>query len=252
MTARARGQTMDAGQGPWPCPALLLFVREAFFLNVFDLIGPVMIGPSSSHTAGTLRIARVAFLLLGEAVERADVTLFGSLGATYRGHGSDRAIAAGLLGFLADDERVPQSLNLAKERGLEVGFTASQEPARHANSMKIEASGGGKTLSLLGASVGGGSILIYELDGMEVHFTGEMSTLLAAHDDARGVIASITGLLAGHSINIATMRVFRSSKGGRAMTALEADQPFDPSVQQALLRLEHIHSVTLINAFERL
>ncbi|MGX8699043.1 MAG: L-serine ammonia-lyase, iron-sulfur-dependent subunit beta, partial [bacterium] len=185
--------------------------------RVFDIIGPRMIGPSSSHTAGAARLGLVAARMLHGDVRRAEVTLYESFATTGLGHGTGKAIVGGLLGMEPEDERLRVSFALAQERGLSFHFTFSEEPAPHPNTARIEAedSGGGR-VALVGASVGGGNIEILEVNGMEVSFTCQYPTLLGFYTDRPGVIQRVTSVLAEQNINIAFMRVFRTSRRQKA------------------------------------
>ena len=193
-------------------------------MDIFDLIGPIMVGPSSSHTAGAVRIGLVARKMLGAKPERAEILLHGSFAATGRGHGTDRAIVAGLLGMAPDDERIPVSFGCAAEEGLafEIGDTSLR--AAHPNSVLIRASGGGRSLELIGASVGGGRIEIRELNGTPISFTAEHPTVIVKNEDKPGTVAEVSQILSGLGINIATFRVSRSSRGGEAVMVIECDE----------------------------
>jgi L-serine dehydratase len=195
-------------------------------MNAFDIVGPVMIGPSSSHTAGALRLGRVAHRLLGEVPVQADITLHDSFAATGRGHGTDRAILAGLMGLEPDDERIRTAFQLAAETGLSYSFHFRTGVADHPNTVDITAQGaGGRTVRLSGASVGGGSMLVKQINGISVEFTGELHTLIVVHRDKPGVVAGVSQALAAHAINIASMRLYRKGKGGQAIMLIETDQP---------------------------
>ena len=218
-------------------------------MNVFDMVGPVMIGPSSSHTAGALRIARMARTILGERVVKADITLYESFAATFRGHGTDRAILAGLMGMETDDERVKNALELAGDSGLAYSFSFENHGGVHPNSADINVVGeSGKTLSLTGASIGGGSIVIHRINGIPVAFAGELHTLIVVHRDKPGVVASVTGVLSRHGINIATMKLHRSEKGGEAIMVLETDQPMDEGVSGSILLIQGVTDAVAIRA----
>ena len=207
-------------------------------MNLFDIIGPVMIGPSSSHTAGAARIGRVARQLLGEPPVKAVVSFHGSFEKTYRGHGTDRAVVGGLLDMAVDDERLRRSLHIAKEQGLEVTFRAVHLRDAHPNTVVVEAVGeSGRRVRVQAASIGGGSIRVQYLDGLEVGFSGEKITLVIRHTDAPGAIAMVTRLLSEAGINIATMRVFRHEVGGKACMAIELDARPEPALLAALRAL---------------
>ena len=217
-------------------------------MNLFDIIGPVMIGPSSSHTAGAARIGRVARQLLGEPPVKAVVSFHGSFEKTYRGHGTDRAVVGGLLDMAVDDERLRRSLHIAKEQGLEVTFRAVHLRDAHPNTVVVEAVGeSGRRVRVQAASIGGGSIRVQYLDGLEVGFSGEKITLVIRHTDAPGAIAMVTRLLSEAGINIATMRVFRHEVGGTACMAIELDARPEPALLAALRALPGLKDVTLLD-----
>ena len=187
-----------------------------------------MIGPSSSHTAGAVRLGIIARALLGESPACAQIKLHGSFARTYRGHGTDKALIAGLLGFTPDDLRIKDSLQLAAEQGLSYSFEPVDLGDVHPNTTLIELKGiSGKLLSLLGSSVGGGRVQIHRINGLPAEFTGEYDTLIVYHKDTPGVIAAVTSLLASHNINIAQMKVYRSHRGGRSVIVLETDEQVD-------------------------
>ena len=217
-------------------------------MNLFDIIGPVMIGPSSSHTAGAARIGRVARQLLGEPPVKAVVSFHGSFEKTYRGQGTDRAVVGGLLDMAVDDERLRRSLHIAKEQGLEVTFRAVHLRDAHPNTVVVEAVGeSGRRVRVQAASIGGGSIRVQYLDGLEVGFSGEKITLVIRHTDAPGAIAMVTRLLSEAGINIATMRVFRHEVGGKACMAIELDARPEPALLAALRALPGLKDVTLLD-----
>ena len=217
-------------------------------MNLFDIIGPVMIGPSSSHTAGAARIGRVARQLLGEKPVKAVVSFHGSFEKTYVGHGTDRAVAGGLMDMGVDDERLRNSLELAKEAGMEIIFRPVQLRDAHPNTVVVDLTGeSGKHVSVQAASIGGGSIRVQYLDGLEVGFSGERTTLVIRHTDAPGAIAMVTHMLSDARINIATMRVFRREAGGEAIMAIELDEMPRDQLLKALAMLPAVTDVTLLN-----
>lgn len=217
-------------------------------MNLFDIIGPVMIGPSSSHTAGAARIGRITRQLLGEKPVKAVVSFHGSFEKTYRGHGTDRAVAGGLMDFPVDDERLRRSLHLAKEAGLEITFRPVRLRDAHPNTVVVEATGeSGKQITVQAASIGGGSIRVQYLDGLEVGFSGEKTTLVIRHTDAPGAIAMVTHLLSDARINIATMRVFRREAGGEAIMAIELDDCPGQALMTALRMLPAVMDVSLLD-----
>ena len=216
-------------------------------INIFDMMGPVMVGPSSSHTAGAARIGNMGRTLLGEEVARADIGLYGSFAETGYGHGTDRALLAGLLGMKPDDLRIPNAYEEANRAGMAYSFRTVELRDAHPNTVLLSiAAPDGRELSVRAASVGGGRVLIQELNGLEVNFSGEENTLIIRHRDMPGAIAQVSSLLAGADVNIATMRVFRQKAGGSAVMALELDRLPDPSIVAALRCLRGIGDVTLL------
>ena len=218
-------------------------------MNLFDIVGPVMIGPSSSHTAGAERIGRVARRLLGEDVAEARVGFCGSFARTWRGHGTDRAVVGGLMDVAADDARLRDSLDEAKRRGLRVTFEEIQLKGAHPNTVRLRLRGvSGKQIEVIGASVGGGSVEIREIDGLSLRVTAQKHTLIIAHRDTPGIIARVSSLLAGAPVNIATMQVARSAAGGKAMTTMELDELPPDEIVAALRVMKGVESVTLLRA----
>lgn len=216
-------------------------------MNLFDIIGPVMIGPSSSHTAGAARIGRVTRMLLGEDVQSAEIYFHGSFAKTWEGHGADRAVIGGLLGLSVADERMRLSRELAQEKGMKYTISAVQLRDAHPNTVIIKAHGiSGKNVKVQAASVGGGSIFVQYLNDMEVGFSGERTTLIIQHRDTPGAIAQVSQMLAWAQMNIATMRVFRQDKGGRAVMALELDSVPEDKLISSLRAMDAFENVTLL------
>ena len=199
--------------------------------GVFDIVGPVMIGPSSSHTAGAVRLGLMARKILGEPAVRADINLHGSFAQTYRGHGTDKALIAGILGFAPDDERIREALQLAEEQGISYRFQKVNLEQAHPNTAVIHLTGAsGRTARVRGSSVGGGNIRIRNIDGYEVELTGTYPALITINHDRPGIITKVTQILARYEYNIAFMRVSRHSRGEMAMMILELDEPLDEDV----------------------
>ena len=218
-------------------------------MNVFDIIGPIMIGPSSSHTAGAVRLGRVAAALLGEAAQTAQIELSGSFAETYRGHGTDKALVAGIMGMDSDDERIRRSLDIARERGLDPVFTETEIPGAHPNTARITLTGGsGKRVVIEGASVGGGNILVTGVNGMSVSFTGQYNTVLVLHQDRPGAIAAVTQFMAGSGLNIGSFRLSRSHRGGEALMTIEVDGAVSDGLMDSLRALAPVQQAILIRA----
>lgn len=213
-------------------------------MNVFDIIGPIMIGPSSSHTAGAARIGRTAYLLLGEDVAKAHIILHGSFASTYRGHGTDKALVAGVLGMEPWDPGIRTSLQLAEEKGVEIDFETMELDQAHPNTALIELTGvTGKRLSVQGASVGGGNIRITHINGMEVSITGQRHTLIVFHRDVPGAIANVTAILAEERANICQFGLNRKEQGGDAIMTMETDTDFDPALEEKIQQLPYVTQV---------
>ena len=192
--------------------------------SIFDMIGPVMIGPSSSHTAGVVRIARAAIKILGGIPEKAEIIFYNSFARTYEGHGSDRAIIAGLMDFTTDDKRIRESLELATEKGLEYQFkSVGNASALHPNSIRLKLAMGKRSVEVLGESKGGGVINIAEVNNFKADFSANLHTLIIFAEDKKGSIAFIANILAHDECNIATMSVSRKGKNDLACMVIEMD-----------------------------
>ncbi|MCI8416099.1 MAG: L-serine ammonia-lyase, iron-sulfur-dependent, subunit beta [Lachnospiraceae bacterium] len=220
-------------------------------MNIYDILGPIMIGPSSSHTAGAVRIGLITRRLLGEEPVKACIFLSGSFGATGRGHGTDRALAAGLLGMKPDDIRVPDSLSLAEEKGLQLAFEQVEIKGAHPNTARLLVTGQkGRRLEVQASSLGGGRIGVDKLEGIPVSFTGEAPTLIVRNVDQPGCVAQVTGLLAKKTINISTLQLYRDRRGGQALMVVEADQNIPGEILEQLEDLEGIQRVIYVNMEE--
>lgn len=216
-------------------------------MNLFDILGPVMVGPSSSHTAGAVRIGQIARQLLGGEPKTAKIWLHGSFAETGRGHGTDRALVAGLLGMPPDDPRIPDSFAVAAEQGLDFEIGCRELRGAHPNSAELELDdGAGHTLDVQAASLGGGRVRVDRLNGMEVSFSGENDTLIIRHADRQGIVADISSLLSISQINIATMQLFREKRGGSAVMVVEMDAPLDEDVKRLLRRLQGVKKVAYL------
>ena len=217
--------------------------------NIFDILGPVMVGPSSSHTAGAVRIGLVGRQLFGQQPDKAVVYLHGSFAATGKGHGTDRALIAGLLGMRPDDLGIPDSFEIAKERGMDLVIEPRELRDAHPNTARImmEADNG-KKLEIQAYSIGGGRIRVSMLDGMDVNFSGETHTLIVRNQDQPGCITDVSTVLNLCGINIATMQVFRARRGGSAVMVVETDQVVPESAIEMLERRQGILKVTFLAA----
>jgi L-serine dehydratase len=218
-------------------------------MDILDILGPIMVGPSSSHTAGAARIGKITRMILQSQPETADIFFHGSFAETYQGHGSDRAVLGGLLGFDPDDEQIRNSVTLAKQKGLAFTFNTIELADAHPNTILIEAhSADGKSVRVQGASIGGGNITIQMIDNSKVSFNGEYDTLIVHHDDQPGVIALVSGVFGTQRINIAGMKDFRDQRGGHAIMVIETDGDLPPKIDNAIEGLPYVHKVILIKA----
>ena len=214
-------------------------------INIFDMMGPVMVGPSSSHTAGAARIGNMGRTLLGEEVARADIGLYGSFAETGYGHGTDRALLAGLLGMKPDDLRIPNAYEEANRAGMAYSFRTVELRDAHPNTALLELTGkSGKKLTLQASSIGGGAIVVNKIDGIDVNFTGDFNTLIVRNQDESGSVAAITSILSQVHINVANMSVNRHRRGGDALMVIETDQHIKPRQVEFLSELPGILSVT--------
>ncbi len=217
------------------------------FSSVFDIIGPVMIGPSSSHTAGAARIGRVARDLFGKQPTWAKIHLYGSFAETYKGHGTDVAIIGGLLDYDTYDERIKTSFEEAEKAGLTFEFIVETGASEHPNTARIVLGDDeGKEMSMCGISIGGGAIEITELNGFRLRMSGGMPAILVVHNDRAGVVAHVSVCLASHQINIGHMEVSRIERGNMALMVIEVDQNLSETILEEIGRLPNITQVSRI------
>lgn len=216
------------------------------YKSVFDIIGPVMIGPSSSHTAGAARIGRVARSLFGRKPKRADIFFYGSFAQTYKGHGTDVAIVGGILDFDTDDRRIVDSIQLASEWGIKLHISAEQSIPIHPNTARVILGDEQGELEMVGISVGGGKIEIIELNGFALKLSGNHPAILVVHNDRYGAIAGVANTLAKYQINIGHMEVARKEQGKLALMTIEVDQNIDETILQDIENLPHVVKVTKI------
>ena len=215
--------------------------------SVFDMIGPIMIGPSSSHTAGVVRIARAAIRVLGGIPEQADITFYNSFARTYEGHGSDRAILGGLMDFKTDDPKIKTALEIAEEKGLKYKFKSiGNSSIHHPNTIKLNMKKGEKSIEVVGESLGGGVINIAEVDGFVANFSAQAHTLIIKAEDISGAIAFISSVIAQEKVNIATMSVSRKGKHDIACHVIEMDSGIQPITTQYLKSLPWIKELIYI------
>ena len=216
-------------------------------MNVFDILGPVMIGPSSSHTAGAARIGRISLALLGAPAVKAEILLHGSFAKTYKGHGTDKALIAGIMGMKTDDTRIRNAPELARQQGLDVTITTGEIEGAHPNTARVTLTDAqGRTVSLLGSSIGGGNILVKEVNGMAVSITGQYTTLIVLHRDTPGTIADVTDVLSANGVNICAFSLSRQKKGGQAIMTIELEGEFSTELNEKIKKLPNIYGSTML------
>ena len=220
-------------------------------MNLYDIIGPVMVGPSSSHTAGAVKIGYVSRKLMAQPIVKAQILLYGSFLATGKGHGTQIAIVAGLLGMKTDDCRIPDSFRLAGEAGMEISFGEAELKDAHPNSAQLILTGAdGRQLEIVGESIGGSRINIASIDGLSANFSGDYPTLIVHNLDQPGHVAQVTSMLAEKQVNIATLQLYRDKRGGYAVMVIETDQEVPEESVAWLEQLDGIIKVTYINVEE--
>ncbi|OCS87631.1 L-serine ammonia-lyase, iron-sulfur-dependent subunit beta [Caryophanon tenue] len=217
------------------------------FTSVFDIIGPVMIGPSSSHTAGAARIGRVARDLFGRQPKWAKIHLYGSFAETYKGHGTDVALVGGLLDYDTDDERIKTAFEEAEKAGLAYTFIPETAHMEHPNTTRIVMGDDEGEMSVVGISIGGGKIEISEVNDFKLHLTGGLPTILVVHDDRAGCIANVANCLAMHNVNIGHMEVSRIERGLTALMVIEVDQNIDDRIIEQISYIPNIIKVSRMN-----
>lgn len=204
-------------------------------MTIFDIMGPIMVGPSSSHTAGAARIGFITRRLLGVQPVAAELLLHGSFAATGAGHGTDRALVAGLLGLGPDDPRLPRSFELAREAGMALTFGKTVLRGAHPNSVLLRVTAPtGRVLEVVASSLGGGRVKVCSIDGLEASFTGDLPTLIIRNRDTPGIVAEVAGVLSRQQVNIATMQLYRDMRGGLAAMVLESDQAIPAAAVEEL------------------
>lgn len=218
-------------------------------ISIFDVLGPIMVGPSSSHTAGCAAIGFLAGKIMNEKLKNVEFTLYGSFAKTYQGHGSDRALLGGILGFKTDDIRIRDSFSYAKAAEISYSFFPNEtETDLHPNTVDILMTDiFDRRMFIRGVSLGGGKIKIIRINNVKVEFTGEYNTILVIHQDRPGVIAHITDVLSKENINIAFMRLFREGKGEVAYSVLESDQQLPSDISKTLSCNPNIHQIIIID-----
>lgn len=218
------------------------------FISVFDVLGPNMIGPSSSHTAGAAVIGYLAQKMINGSIQKVTFTLYGSFAKTYRGHGTDRALLGGVMGFRTDDVRIRDSFAIAREKGIDFAFLPNEEETDiHPNTVDVAmVNEQGQEMVIRGESLGGGKVRIVKINGVEVDFSGDYSAIIVIQRDKPGVVAHITQCLSNIGINIAFMRLFRETKGHIAYTIVETDDTLPENLAQYLRINKNIHDVMIV------
>jgi len=219
--------------------------------SVFDILGPIMVGPSSSHTAGAVRLGAMARKILGEEPVAGTIFLHGSFAKTGKGHGTNLALIAGLLGMTPDDERIPEAIKLAKEGGLSFSFKIEDLGDVHPNTVKFDLLGKrGSHAQIIGSSIGGGAIVIRQINDFQVEIRGDYPTLVILHQDHPGLVAQVTLLLATSQTNIARMLVSREKRGAQALMVVETDEEIEDAILVLMRRLPKIYQVLAIEPLE--
>jgi len=216
--------------------------------SAFDILGPIMIGPSSSHTAGAARLGKIARTIAGEDIISVKFLLHGSFAMTYKGHGTDKALAAGIIGMDPWDERLKSSLEIALNMGIKLEFIKADLGEVHPNTVKfIITKSSGDQVEIIGSSIGGGNIIITEVDGDALEFTGTYPTLIINQNDVPGVINNVTAILFREKINVAFMKVYRNNKGVDASMVIEVDSILSDEIIKEITQLPNVTKSRFIN-----
>lgn len=218
-------------------------------IGIFDVLGPIMIGPSSSHTAGAARLGKIAGTIVNKPIKEVSFLLHGSFRETYKGHGTDRALVAGILGFLPDDPNLKDSISIANEKGIIIRFLQADLGQVHPNTVKFLI----KDIEdieweVLGSSIGGGLVEIHEINGKKVKVTGEYPTIITCHDDVPGTVSKISTLFYENKINIAFMSLSRNQKGKDATMTLEVDTNISYEIINEIKSINGVNRVIVINS----
>lgn len=217
-------------------------------LSAFDTLGPIMVGPSSSHTAGAVRIGNLAREIVGKDFKRVKIYLHGSFRETYQGHGTDKALIGGLLGLSTENSLIKKSFQLAKQKKIEFEFIPADLGKVHPNTVKLKIEDiDGDINTIIASSIGGGSIVVTEIDGVQVDLTGEYPTLITLHEDKPGVVAKVSAILNEYQLNIAEMKVVRQNKGALATAIIGLDHQLDASILNKIQKVSEIKKVKRVN-----
>ena len=224
-------------------------VRHDRKVSILDVMGPVMVGPSSSHTAGTARLGRVAREILNEDPVEVRYYLHPPLAATYRGHGSDFALVGGSIGLNVDDPRIPEAIRIAEQMGVDLAFHEEDLGDVHPNTVRIEIRGKTKEAEVVGSSIGGGVIEVFKINGFQTRFKGDSPTLLLFYRDRPGMISEVTNIIAGEGINIASLSCSRKQRGKDAFMQIDVDSPL---ADEALRKICSLHDVDEARYLDRI
>jgi L-serine dehydratase len=224
-------------------------IRHDRKVSILDVMGPVMVGPSSSHTAGTARLGRVAREILDEDPIEAHFFLHPPLAATYRGHGSDFALVGGAIGLNVDDPRIPEAIRIAEQMGVKIEFAEEDQGDVHPNTVRIEIKGKSRETEIVGSSIGGGVIEVFKINGFQTRFKGDSPSLLLFYRDRPGMISEVTSIIADESINIASLYCSRKQRGKDAFMEIDVDSPISAS---ALARINAVHDMAEAKYLDRI
>lgn len=220
--------------------------------GVFDILGPIMIGPSSSHTAGAARLGKIARAIAGNDIDEVTFLLHGSFGKTYKGHGTDKALVAGILGMEPSDVRLRNSIEIAETQGIKMTFKEADLGDEHPNTVKFIIINSKKQLfEIVGCSIGGGSIKVTEINGNQVDFTGEYPTLIISHNDVPGAVSKVADIVYKENINIAFMKVYRHEKGKLAQMVFEMDNELCNEIIEEIKKVDAIVDLIIINPIKK-
>ena len=221
------------------------------FRSLFDVFGPVMVGPASSHTAGAVRIGLAARSIFGQQPDQVDITLYGSFAHTYQGHGTDLALIAGLLGYSLESTEIKKAYRLAEQEGMKVTVTTSDEIVEHPNTASVLMKKGERSMRVTGISTGGGLIDLIEIDGFDVHVTCEEPVILVFHRDSPGLIARVTHILADEKVNVSQMEVSRKARGETALMLIATDGEIPERALRGIELIDDVKSIVFLSALKR-
>lgn len=222
-------------------------IRHDRKVSILDVMGPVMVGPSSSHTAGTARLGRVAREILDEDPVAVRYVMHPPLAATYRGHGSDFALVGGSIGLNVDDPRIPEAIRIAEQMGVNLEFTEEDLGDVHPNTVRVEIRGATREAEIVGSSIGGGVIEVFKINGFQTRFKGDSPTLLLFYRDRPGMISEVTRIIAGEGINIASLNCSRKQRGKDAFMQVDVDSPVSGDVLRMIRDFPDVDDVRYLD-----